>query len=99
MEMEIGRYIGLAQKANGVIYGLDNIKSTKNEIYLLIVCDTASNNLYEEMCYISVNRKIPLHKMEYFTLDQILNTENCKAIGITNRHLAMQIKFILDKEN
>lgn len=99
MEMEISRYIGLAQKANGVIYGLDNIKSTKLEIYLLLVCDTASNNLYEEMCYISINKKIPLHKLEYFTLDDILKTSNCKAVGITNKHLASQIKYILDKEN
>ncbi len=99
MEAEISRYIGLAQNANGVVYGVDNIKKSKDEIYLLLVCDTASNNLYEEMCYISVNRHIPLHRMEYFTLDQILHTSNCKAIGITNKHLASQIKFIIDKEN
>ena len=99
MEMEIGRYLGLAKRANGIIYGLDNIKKSKEHIFLLIVCDTASSNLYEEMCYISVNRKIPLHKMEYMTLDQVLNTENCKAVGITNGHLASQIKYILDKEN
>lgn len=99
MEVEISRYIGLAQNANGVVFGLDNIKKSADNIYLLLVCDTASNNLYEEICFISVNKKIPMHKMEYITLDQILKTTNCKAIGITNRHLASQIKFILDKEN
>ena len=52
MEAEISRYIGLAQNANGVVYGVDNIKKSKDEIYLLLVCDTASNNLYEEIFYI-----------------------------------------------
>ncbi|MBQ7977902.1 MAG: hypothetical protein IJ301_04895 [Clostridia bacterium] len=98
MEVEISRYVGLAQNANGVVFGLDNIKKTDG-IHLLLLCDTASNNLYEEICFISVSKKIPMHKMEYITLDQILNTTNCKAIGITNKHLASQIKFILDKEN
>ena len=99
MEMEICRYLGLARRANGIIYGLDNIKKTIDSIHYLLVCDTASDNLYEEICYLSINKKIPMHKMEYMTLDQALNTDNCKAIGITNPHLASQIKHILDKEN
>jgi len=98
MEVEISRYIGLAQKANGVVYGLDNIKKTEN-VALLLACSTSNEKLYEELCYISQKQNIPVYRMEYMTLDQILHTENCKVVGITNNHLASQIEFILNKEN
>ena len=98
MEIEISRYIGLAQRANGVVYGLDNIKKTEN-ISLLLACSTASEKLYEELCFIAQKQNIPVYKMDYVTLDQILHTENCKVVGITNNHIATQIEFILNKEN
>ncbi len=98
MEIEISRYIGLAQKANGVVYGLDNIKKSEN-ICLLLACSTASEKLYEEICFISEKYGIPAFKMEYITLDQVLHTDNCKVVGITNNHIAAQIEFILNKEN
>ena len=98
MEIEISRYIGLAQKANGVIYGLDNIKKAEG-VALLLACSTSSEKLYEDLCFISQKQNVPVYKMEYVTLDQILHTENCKVVGITNNHLASQIEFILNKEN
>ena len=55
--------------------------------------------MYEELMYISQKNKVPLYKMEYITLDQVLHTENCKVVGITNNHLATQIELILNKEN
>ncbi len=98
MEIEISRYIGLAQRANGVVYGLDNIKKADN-ITLLLACSTSSEKLYEELCFIAEKQNIPVYRMDYVSLDQILHTENCKVVGITNNHIAKQIEFILNKEN
>lgn len=98
MEMEISNYIGLAQRANGVVYGLDKIKQT-DSVVLLLACSTSSEKLYEELCYISQKQNIPVFKLDYVVLDQILHTDNCKVVGITNNHLASQIEFILNKEN
>ena len=98
MELEVSRYIGLAQKANQVVYGLDNLKNTNN-VHLILVCSTATEKMYEELIFISQKEKIPMYRMEYITLDQILHTQNCKVVGITNNHLATQIEYILNKEN
>ena len=98
MELEVSRYIGLAQKANQIVYGLDNLKKAEN-VHLILVCCTALEKMYEELIYISQKNNIPIHKMEYITLDQILHTQNCKVVGITNNHLATQIEYILNKEN
>ncbi len=98
MEIEVSRYIGLAQKAKQIVYGLDNLKKAEG-VHLILICSTASEKMYEELVYISQKYNIPLYKMEYITLDQVLHTENCKVVGITNNHLATQIEYILNKEN
>ncbi|MBR4270976.1 MAG: ribosomal L7Ae/L30e/S12e/Gadd45 family protein [Clostridia bacterium] len=98
MEIEISRYVGFAQKANQIVYGLDNLRKVEG-VQLILLCSTASEKMYEELMYISQKNKVPLYKMEYITLDQVLHTENCKVVGITNNHLATQIELILNKEN
>ena len=97
-EMIANRYIGLALKSGDVIYGLDNIKRDLSKIHLIICCKAASSNLYYSLMQISMTNKLPLYQLNDYTLDELLNTSNCKAIGITNPHLAGQIKLVLERE-
>jgi len=35
-------YLGLAKRANAIIFGIDNIKSYRKQIYGIILCSDAS---------------------------------------------------------
>ena len=90
------KYINLAKKAGAVIYGIDNIINNKN-IILILLCPTASSNLVDKTLNFVNKKNIKLIKLQD-SLDKILNTTNCKVIGITNKQLATQIENLLKEE-
>ena len=96
-EIAISKYIGLAIRAGAVIYGLDNIKKNLKNIHLIIYCYTASNNLEKSLLHLKDNSSVEVIKLQQNSLDNLIHTTNCKAIGITNMHLAEQIR-LLNKE-
>lgn len=77
-------YLGLARRANGVVFGIDNIKSYKKVIGGIILCSSAGERLKSSIENISEKRKIPLKILKNMKLDEMLNTQNCKVIAITN---------------
>jgi len=94
-QRKIKNYLGLARRANAIIFGIDNIKSYKKKIYCIILCSSASENLKSSIDIIISRREIPIKKLEEGTLDEMLNTQNCKVIAITNESF---IKPILKGE-
>jgi ribosomal protein L7Ae-like RNA K-turn-binding protein len=90
-EIAISRYIGLAIRAGATIYGLDNIKKSLKNVKVIIYCHTSSTNLEKSLLRLSENSRVEVIKLEENSLDNLIHTTNCKAIGITNPHLADQI--------
>ena len=90
-EIAISKYIGLAIRAGATIYGLDNIKKSIKNIKVIVYCHTASTNLQKSLLHLKENSSIEVIKLQSNTLDNLIHTTNCKAIGITNPHLADQI--------
>lgn len=95
-ENKILTYINFARKAGVVVYGIDNIKATKKDIFCVIIDSTAKENLLS-----SAKTYCKKHGLELITLncklDDILKTNNCKILGICNQDLANQI-LINNKE-
>lgn len=91
MTDKIVSYIGLAQRANGVLYGEDIIVE-KLRLAKVVLIDSAASNKYKE-------------RMEYkcgncpcFVLDnlgQALHRNNVKAVAVTNDGLAKAIIDLL----
>lgn len=91
---EISKYINLAKKAGAVIYGIDNIVKNKN-VQLILLCPTSSQNLVSKAESFATRKNIKLIKLQN-ELDSIINTTNCKVIGLTNLQLATQIGKIIE---
>ncbi|HEY8389811.1 MAG TPA: hypothetical protein VIL26_02485 [Clostridia bacterium] len=87
---KVETYIRFAIKGRKIIYGLDNIKVQPNKIKIIIADNSLSEKSLRETKFISEKNKIPLILSEA-DLNQILNTNNCKVIGISDINLAKAI--------
>lgn len=91
-------YIGLAYRGGFLFHSsLLNKKVMKKKINLLII-----NRKIDEYLSDAIDKSSYSNKIIYFDIEKILNELfgliNINAIGISNAHLAKQIKEILNKE-
>jgi len=86
----IKTYLGFCIKSRSIVIGQDRLKVSKDKIYLIIYCNTASQNLKD-----LVERLAIKFKCDALVLDEILeeytSIKGCKVLGITNQSLAKQI--------
>ena len=86
----IKTYLGFCIKSRSIVIGQDRLKVSKDKIYLIIYCNTASQNLKD-----LVERLAIKFKCDALVLDEILeeytSIKGCKVLGITNQSLAQQI--------
>ncbi|NLC17029.1 MAG: hypothetical protein GX756_04035 [Clostridiales bacterium] len=87
---KIDTYIRFAIKSRKIVYGLDKIKLLARKIKVIIADKTLSDNSLKKTKSTSDRFKIPLVLSED-DLNYILNTANCKVIGITDINLAEAI--------
>jgi ribosomal protein L7Ae-like RNA K-turn-binding protein len=87
---KIDTYIRFAIKSRSIIYGIDNIKKGIRQIKIIIADKTLSENSLDKAGLLCNKNNIPLVISEE-ELNNILNTENCRIIGITNRNMAEAI--------
>ena len=92
----IKKYIDLAKKAGAILYGLDNIKSGTQNIYLILIDNEVGSSLKRNIDFISQHKKVQCLVLNNTNLDDLLNTNNCKVIGITNINLANKIKDLIN---
>lgn len=90
MNKLIKTYLGFSIKSRAIVIGQDRLKQTKDNVYLLVYCDTASTNLKD-----LVKRLGERFKCEVLCLDEKLedytSIKGCKALGVTNKSLADNI--------
>ena len=90
MNKLIRTYLGFSIKSKSVVIGQDRLKASKDKIYLIIYCSTASQNLKD----LSI-RFAEKFKCKAICLDEILEVytsiSGCKVIGLTNNSLAEAI--------
>lgn len=80
-------YLGFAQKSNNCIYGQTALKKSLKQIYLIIVCNSASENLKDLAKNVATkhNCKMIITKTQLSTL---LNFNDIKIVGITDENLS-----------
>ena len=83
-------YLGFAQKSGKLVFGVDNIEAKENKIAVAIFDNTLSDNSYNKLCNIARRSNIMLLQSPV-SIDELLNKNNCKAIGIASRDLAKAI--------
>ena len=88
---KIFTYVGFAKRAQKLKAGTNAIKTLKKDVYLMLVCETASPNAIKESEKLSERFGCPLYKTCGFTLENLINKENCKIVAILEPQLAKAI--------
>ena len=83
---ELKGLFGLARKAGYVIVGLENLREYDKKLYALVVDEICGKSLNREMEFLAKKRNLPLARTK--NLAELVDIENCKAVGIKNKGLA-----------
>lgn len=86
---KIKTYLGFAQKSNNCITGQTALKRTTKQLYLILVCDSASDNL-KDLAKNLANK----HNCKYLVLANLaslLNHADIKIAGLTEENLSKAI--------
>lgn len=97
-EKKIFVYVNFAIKSGEIVYGIDNLKSTRFHIYCAILSKNASQNLKDNAFRFCESNNIPCISTQNYSIDELAHTHNCKLIGITNLNIAKQIIYLTNKE-
>lgn len=84
-------YVGLAQRANAVLYGEDIIGEKLKSVKLVLVSNEASEKYKERV----LNKFCDKNTFVAEGLAQALHRDNVNAVGITNAELANAIIDVL----
>ena len=88
---KVKSYIGFAKRSRKFKAGTNALKTVKKDLFLLIICKTASQNTLKEAEKLSERFNCPLIQTVNQTVEEIADKENCKLVGILQRELAKAI--------
>jgi len=83
-------YLGFAQKSNNCIIGQTALKKCLKQLHLIMVCNTASENLKDLAQNLAQkhNCKLIITDIE---LSRLLNLNDIKIVGLTEENLSTAI--------
>lgn len=85
-------YIGFGVKAGKIIYGIDLIKNSKKQIYIILLCRFASENTKKAAINYAKHSNIDIIMTKEMLLEEIVNKVNCKTAALTDKNLADALK-------
>ena len=91
MKDKLETYLGFAIRSGNIVYGVDNIEAKISKIYLIIYDRRLSENGVNKLNNVSKKNQVDTLISEA-TIDDLINKQNCKAIGITSKDLAKAIQ-------
>ncbi len=83
-------YIGFARKSHAIITGQTSIKRAREQLYVILVCFTASENLKNLAKNVAVKHNCP-YIITNVLLSELTNIEDIKILAITDENLARGI--------
>jgi len=89
-------YLGFAQKSNNSITGQTALKRCTKQLCLIIVCDSASENLKNLGKNLAIKHKCE-RIISKVKLENLLNKKDIKIVGITDQNLSDAIIIYRDK--
>ena len=91
-------YLGFAQKSNNCIMGQTALKKTTKQLELVLVCDSASENLKDLAKHLAGKHKceVIISKVK---LEELVRFNDIKIIGLTDENLSKAIVENKEKIN
>lgn len=84
-------FIGFSVKARKIIYGLNLIESDKKRKYLMLLCNSASDNTKKAVTDYAKRKNITILITQDILLEEIVNKTNCKSAALTDKNLATAV--------
>lgn len=97
MNKLIKTYLGFSIKSRAIVIGQDRLKATKDKMYLIIYCSTASQNLKDLSFRLAEKCKCKSICLDE-TLENYTSLEGCKVLGLTNSSLAEAILKVAENK-
>lgn len=95
---KIKGYVGIANRANYVIFGADNLKGYTHKLYLVLYRDDYKTTILKTVNELS-QKNITCVKLVFDDFNYIVNTDKCKLFAIKNKGISEQILKYLRSEN
>lgn len=96
---KISTYAGFAIKSGKVVFGYDNLITSKKNIKLVLICSSINDKMYNKIQGYCDGKHIKYYKFDNEILSDIIHRDNCKMLGITDESLSKAIKNELKMEN
>lgn len=92
------RYIGLCMKAGRLVCGFNALEAEKKDVYLLILCSSASENAKKSA--LKLKNKFGCELLIYSggLLEDVTGRPNCKIAAVRERNLAKAILSATDED-
>lgn len=91
---KIKGYVGIANRAKYVIYGIDNLKGYTHKLYLVLYRQDMSKTLNKTINELQ-QKSLPCCAFEVEDFNYITNSTNCKIFAIKNKGISEQILKVI----
>ena len=96
---KISTYLGFAIKSGKVVFGYDNLITTKKNIKLVLICSSLNDKMCSKVTVFCQKKNISIYRFETDQLSDMVHRDNCKVIGIVDESLSKAIKNELKMGN
>ncbi|MBE5735810.1 MAG: hypothetical protein E7356_00405 [Clostridiales bacterium] len=93
---KIKTYLSFSIKSGKIIFGYDNLMSSKKYPKCVIMCSSQSNKVATKVARYCENLNIRLITFKDVKLADIIGRDNCKVIGLLDENLVSAILNELD---
>ncbi len=90
-------YIGFCIRAGKLTYGFNAVEQQKKDVFLLLLCATASENAKKSALKLKNKFGCDILLLRGKTLESIVGRENCKLAAVRDRNLAKAILSATDE--
>lgn len=87
-------YFGFAKKSNNCVMGQTALKKSTKQFYLIVVCNSASDNLKNMAKNQAIKHQCPIIESS-IELSTLVHKNDIKIVGITDENLS---KAIIDNK-
>ena len=83
---KVAAYIGFSIKSGKIVYGYDNVISSRKRIYLVICDETLAQNSFEKVSRACALKRVPVLTIQ--GLSEYFGGKLIKCVGLAEPHLA-----------
>lgn len=90
MKDKVETLLGFAVKAGKVFYGSDTLETVRSKYYIIVLCNTASDNTKKRVLSVAKKKRLPVIVTEK-ELQYTVGKPNCKVLAVADKQMAEAI--------